>query len=95
MQETQRNAIKEADAAFENSDLLATLRERSIANKAKNEKELAQKYCMRQAELGVGDCGGLRFIPGATKNGKQKTPKWLQDLLGVDMGEQPDVDLKF
>jgi hypothetical protein len=22
------------------------------------------KYCYRQAELGVGDCGGLRFIPG-------------------------------
>jgi hypothetical protein len=21
--------------------------------------------CMRQAELGVGDCGGLRYIPGA------------------------------
>jgi hypothetical protein len=22
------------------------------------------KYCYRQAEIGVGDCGGLRYIPG-------------------------------
>ena len=47
------------------------------------------RYCYRQAELGVGDCGGLRFIPGMTKNGKQKTPKWLEDVLGV---QQPEVE---
>jgi hypothetical protein len=29
----------------------------------------------RQAELGVGDCGGLRYIPGLTESGKQKTPQ--------------------
>jgi hypothetical protein len=23
-----------------------------------------RRYCYRQAELGIGDCGGLRFIPG-------------------------------
>jgi hypothetical protein len=39
----------------------------------------------RQAELGIGDCGGLRFIPGMTKSGKQRTPQWLQDLLGVQL----------
>lgn len=44
------------------------------------------RYCYRQAELGIGDCGGLRYIPGMTKSGKQKTPKWLSDALGV---EQP------
>ena len=24
----------------------------------------SDKYCYRQAEIGVGDCGGLRFLPG-------------------------------
>ena len=23
-----------------------------------------RRYCYRQAELGIGDCGGLRYIPG-------------------------------
>jgi hypothetical protein len=39
--------------------------------------------------MGVGDCGGLRFIPGATKNGKQRTPDWLAKVLGVE--PQPDL----
>jgi hypothetical protein len=45
------------------------------------------RLARRQAELGVGDCGGLRFIPGLTENGKQKTPQWLADLLGVEVPE--------
>lgn len=43
------------------------------------------RYCYRQAELGIGDCGGLRYIPGMTKNGKQETPGWLQKVLGVEV----------
>jgi hypothetical protein len=42
-----------------------------------------RRYCYRQAELGIGDCGGLNLVPGMTKNGKQKSPEWLQSLLGV------------
>lgn len=34
--------------------------------------------------MGVGDCSGLRLIPGATKSGKQKTPKLLGKLLGKE-----------
>jgi hypothetical protein len=26
------------------------------------------------------------MIPGMTKNGKQKTPEWLQKALGVEVG---------
>lgn len=37
----------------------------------------------RQAELGIGDCGGLKYIPGMTTSGKQKTPEWLAKVLGV------------
>ena len=33
-------------------------------------KAIANKYCYRQAELGIGDCGGLRLIPGMTSSGK-------------------------
>lgn len=94
IQAESRAKLKEADSVFENSELLATLKAKSEANKEKNAKELSSKYCMRQAELGIGDCGGLRFIPGATKNGKQKTPKWLQKILGVEV-DQPDVVIKF
>jgi hypothetical protein len=53
--------------------------------------------------MGVGDCGGLRFIPGATQAGKQRTPDWLANLLGIPQpepsikagvqGAQPDVDI--
>ena len=46
------------------SDLLRTLRERSDANRGKHKQDLLDKYCQRQAEIGVGDCGGLRLIPG-------------------------------
>ena len=47
-----------------------------------NKKATLDKYCQRQGEMGVGDCGGLRFIPGATRNGVQKRPEWLENLLG-------------
>jgi len=51
----------------------------------RNAKAIANKYCKRQAEMGVGDCGGLRLIPGATSNGKQRTPDWLMKLLGKEV----------
>lgn len=42
-----------------------------------------------QAELGVGDCGGLRYIPGMTKSGVQKRPEWMDKLFGMeDEGSQ-------
>ncbi len=35
--------------------------------------------------------GGLRFIPGMTENGKQRTPDWLSDLLGVERAAPESV----
>ncbi|PNH09224.1 hypothetical protein TSOC_004189 [Tetrabaena socialis] len=91
-------ALTHSPRAFQKSDTLKVrvayvaappsrqaLLERSEANKAKNKKEIQNKYCFRQAELGIGDCGGLRFIPGLTEKGKQETPQWLADLLGVEV----------
>ncbi|GFR46785.1 hypothetical protein Agub_g8416 [Astrephomene gubernaculifera] len=85
--EQQREKLAQADEAFQNSSTLKELLAKSEANKAKNRKDIQNKYCYRQAELGVGDCGGLRYIPGLTESGKQKTPKWLADLLGVESQE--------
>ena len=41
-----------------------------------------------QAELGVGDCGGLRYIPGMTKSGVQERPEWMNKLLGLEGAAQ-------
>jgi hypothetical protein len=78
----QKAAIAAAEETFASSDLLRTMKERTAANAARNKKAIADKYCYRQAELGIGDCGGLRYVAGATKSGKQKTPKALLKLLG-------------
>jgi len=50
--------------ALHAADTLRRLLEQSEANREKNKKAVQDKYCYRQAELGVGDCGGLRYIPG-------------------------------
>ena len=78
----QKAAIAAAEEAFASSDLLRTLTERTAANAASNQKAITDKYCYRQAEMGIGDCGGLRYVAGATKSGKQKTPKWMLKALG-------------
>ena len=54
--EAARRKTAEELAAFESSDFLRGLRERSEANREKNKKDIFNKYCQRQAEMGVGDC---------------------------------------
>ena len=49
----------------------------------RRKKDLADKYCRRQAEDGVGDCSGLRLIPGMTKSGKQETPEFIKKMLNI------------
>jgi len=66
--------VDRAEAAFEESDLLANLLAKTEANRDSNTKAIEEKYCQRGAEWGVGDCGGLQLIPGMTKSGKQKLP---------------------
>ncbi|GBF90790.1 hypothetical protein Rsub_03091 [Raphidocelis subcapitata] len=84
MSDAQRSKLEAAEQQFQGSETLKLLKERSDANRARNKKAITNKYCARQAELGVGDCGGLRFVPGMTKNGKQKTPEWLAKALGKE-----------
>ena len=55
----------------------------------RRKQELADKYCRRQAEDGVGDCSGLRLIPGMTRSGKQQTPEFLKGVIKT-FGEQAE-----
>lgn len=81
----QKQAQREDEDRFSQSDTLKQLLEKSKQNKEANKRSIANKYCYRQAELGIGDCGGLNLIPGLTEAGKQETPQWLADLLGVEV----------
>ncbi|GAB4817469.1 hypothetical protein N2152v2_004515 [Parachlorella kessleri] len=85
-------ALDSAEDTFQNSDLLKGLLEKSAANKGRYKKELQDRYCRRQAEIGVGDCGGLRYIPGMTKSGVQKRPEWMEKVLGE---EKKDIQLRL
>ncbi|KAL5725916.1 hypothetical protein ACHQM5_009000 [Ranunculus cassubicifolius] len=46
----------EFDEKFKQSPLLKKLLEQSEKNKEKNKQEIQDKYCLRGAEWGVGDC---------------------------------------
>lgn len=46
----------EFDNRFKNSKVLQDLLEKSKKNKQKNERLIQDKYCLRGAEWGVGDC---------------------------------------
>ena len=45
-------------------------------------------YLALPARPSAGDTGGLQLIPGLTQSGKQRTPDWLADLLGVEHQEE-------
>ncbi|XP_059317239.1 uncharacterized protein LOC132067873 isoform X1 [Lycium ferocissimum] len=53
----------ELDAKFKESPLLKQLLEKSKQNKEKNEKLIQDKYCLRGAEWGVGDCSTAGMTP--------------------------------
>lgn len=82
IQQHNKDKLNAAEKSFQESDLLKELKEKSEQNRDANKKKLQDTYCRRQAELGVGDCAGLRLIPGMTKSGVQKRPEWLEKLVG-------------
>ena len=43
---------------------------------------------MQQSSVGKGSVF-LQLIPGMTKNGKQKTPDWLNKALGIKDEDKP------
>ncbi|GAA0161330.1 hypothetical protein LIER_17671 [Lithospermum erythrorhizon] len=53
----------ENDARFKESPLLKKLLEKSQSNKEKNKQAIQDKYCLRGAEWGVGDCSAAAMTP--------------------------------
>ncbi|KAF8021419.1 hypothetical protein BT93_G1757 [Corymbia citriodora subsp. variegata] len=62
--EDNQKKYAEFDERFKQSPLLKKLLEQSKLNKEKNKQEIQDKYCLRGAEWGVGDCSAEeRSIP--------------------------------
>lgn len=64
--EENQKKYAEFDQRFKSSPLLKKLLEQSELNKQKNKQEIQDKYCLRGAEWGVGDCS----TQGMTENQK-------------------------
>ncbi|KAL4586779.1 hypothetical protein LXL04_011423 [Taraxacum kok-saghyz] len=61
--EENQKRYAENDARFKESPLLKELLERSKVNKEKNKQTIQDKYCIRGAEWGVGDCSAEGMTP--------------------------------
>ncbi|XP_041014882.1 uncharacterized protein LOC121257750 isoform X2 [Juglans microcarpa x Juglans regia] len=77
--EENQKKYAEADARFKSSPLLKEFLERSKINKEKNRKETQDKYCIRGAEWGVGDCSAEAMSP----EDKEKFISELKEKAGV------------
>ncbi|KAK9051018.1 hypothetical protein SSX86_027643 [Deinandra increscens subsp. villosa] len=61
--EENQKRYAENDARFRESPLLKELLEKSKLNKEKNRQAIQDKYCIRGAEWGVGDCSAEGMTP--------------------------------
>ncbi|XVE85783.1 hypothetical protein DITRI_Ditri17bG0118800 [Diplodiscus trichospermus] len=66
--EENQKKYAEADERFKSSPLLKQLLEKSKQNKEKNKQEIQDKYCIRGAEWGVGDCSVEAMSPEEKEN---------------------------
>ncbi|KAJ8761016.1 hypothetical protein K2173_022054 [Erythroxylum novogranatense] len=77
--EENQKKYAENDARFKSSRILKELLERSKVNKEKNKKEIEDKYCIRGAEWGVGDCSA----EGMTVEDREKFISMLKQKAGI------------
>ncbi|XP_057484757.1 uncharacterized protein LOC130771192 [Actinidia eriantha] len=77
--EENQKKYAEADARFKESPLLKKLLEKSKLNKEKNKQETLDKYCIRGAEWGVGDCSA----EGMSPDDREKFIAMLKEKAGV------------
>ncbi|CAL1360297.1 unnamed protein product [Linum trigynum] len=61
--EDNQKKYAEEDERFKSSPILKELLEKSKLNKEKNKQEIQDKYCLRGAEWGVGDCSTEGMSP--------------------------------
>ncbi|EEF50788.1 uncharacterized protein LOC8289146 [Ricinus communis] len=66
--EENQKKYAENDARFQSSPILKELLERSKQNKEKNRQAIQDKYCIRGAEWGVGDCSTDGMSPAERDN---------------------------
>ncbi|GAY36763.1 hypothetical protein CUMW_024360 [Citrus unshiu] len=81
--EENQKKYAEFDARFKKSPLLKKLLEKSKENKDRNRQEIENKYCLRGAEWGVGDCSAEGMSPEERENFismlKQKAGDYWRD----------------
>ena len=63
LNEENQKKYAENDERIKSSPLMKELLEKSKLNKEKNRKEIENKYCIRGAEWGVGDCSTAGMSP--------------------------------
>ncbi|XP_073054994.1 uncharacterized protein [Primulina eburnea] len=61
--EENQKKYAENDARFKESPILKKLLEQTKLNKEKNRQQILDKYCVRGAEWGVGDCSAEGMSP--------------------------------
>ncbi|XP_074589770.1 uncharacterized protein LOC141845607 [Curcuma longa] len=70
----------ENDARFRSSSVLKELLEKSKLNKERNQRKTQDKYCLRGAEWGVGDCS----TQGMTEEERDEFVSMLKKRAGGD-----------
>ncbi|KAL3823962.1 hypothetical protein ACJIZ3_019991 [Penstemon smallii] len=78
--EENQKKYAENDARFKETPLLKKLLEQTKLNKEKNKQAIQDKYCLRGAEWGVGDCS----TEGMTPEDKDKFIAMLKQKAGVE-----------
>ncbi|CAL5188635.1 unnamed protein product [Lathyrus oleraceus] len=76
--EENQKRYAENDARIKESPLVKKLLEQSKLNKEKNSKEIENKYCLRGAEWGVGDCSA----EGMSIEEREKFIAMLKEKVG-------------
>ncbi|XP_059448030.1 uncharacterized protein LOC132179342 [Corylus avellana] len=77
--EENQKKYAENDSRFKSSPLLKEYLEKSKSNKEKNRQETQDKYCLRGAEWGVGDCSA----EGMSPMDREKFILMLKQKVGV------------
>ncbi|KAH7652412.1 NADP-dependent oxidoreductase domain-containing protein [Dioscorea alata] len=78
--EENQKKYAEFDERFKSSPVLKDLLEKSKLNKQRNKREIQDKYCIRGAEWGVGDCS----TEGMTQEERDEFIAMLKKKSGGD-----------
>ncbi|XP_073103664.1 uncharacterized protein [Elaeis guineensis] len=80
LSEENQKKYAEFDERFKSSTVLKELLEKSKLNKERHRREIEDKYCLRGAEWGVGDCS----TEGMTQEERDEFVGFLKKRVGGD-----------